>query len=53
MLAYRTAYTLMALTEIQDCGVLEIEGAKRFFNFIITQDNILDAMTLAMKQRRA
>ena len=51
MLAYRTAYTLMALAEIKDCGVLEIEGAKKFFNFIITQDDILDAMTLAMKQR--
>lgn len=51
MLAYRTAYTLMALAEIQDCGVLEIEGAKKFFNFIITQDHILDAMTLAIKQR--
>ena len=51
MLAYRTAYTLMALAEIHDCGVMEIEGAKKFFNFIITQENILDAMTMAMKQR--
>ena len=51
MLAYRTAYTLMALAEIKDCGVLEIEGAKQFFNFIITQDDILDAMTMAMKKR--
>lgn len=51
MLAYRTAYTLMALAEIKDCGVLEIEGAKKFFNFIITQDDILGAMTMAMKQR--
>ena len=50
MIAYRTAYTLLALAEIDECGVLEIDSAKKFFNFIITQDNILDAMTLAMKQ---
>ena len=50
MIAYRTAYTLLALAEIDECGVLEIDSAKKFFNFIITQENILDAMTLAMKQ---
>ena len=50
MIAYRTAYTLLALAEIDECGVLEIDSAKRFFSFIITQENMLDAMTLAMKQ---
>ena len=50
MIAYRTAYTLLALAEIDECGVLEIDSAKKFFSFIITQDNMLDAMTLAMKQ---
>jgi len=49
MIAYRTCYTLMALAEIGDCGVMEIEGVKKFFNFIIMQDDILDAMTLACK----
>ena len=50
MIAYRTAYTQLALAEIDECGVLEIDSAKQFFNFIIMQENILDAMTLAMKQ---
>ena len=40
----------MALAEIDECGVLEIDSAKQFFNFVITQDNMLDAMTMAMKQ---
>lgn len=50
LIAYRTAFTLMALSEIDDCGVMEIEGVKKFFNFIIMQDDILGAMTMAMKK---
>ena len=52
MIAYRTCYTLMALAEIDNCGVMEIEGVKKFFNFIIMQDDILNAMTLARKGQK-
>ena len=52
MIAYRTCYTLMALAQIKDCGVMELEGVKKFFNFIIMQEDILDAMTLACKEQK-
>lgn len=46
---YRTAYSLMALEEIDDCGVMEIEKAKAFFREAILNENVLDGMTSAMK----
>lgn len=53
LLAYRAAYTLLALTEIDDCGVVEIDGARRFFQFILSQDDLLDAMTTALSAQKA
>ena len=47
---YRTAFTLMMLSEIDECGVAsDMDKIKKFFTFIILQDNIFDGMTLAMK----
>ena len=51
MLSYRAAYTLLALAETDECGVMEIEKAKKFFEFILSQDDLLAAMTLALKNR--
>lgn len=51
-IAYRTAFTLMVLSGINECGVMEIEGIKKFFAFIITQDDILGAMSLAMAGKK-
>lgn len=46
---YRTAFTLLMLSEIDKCGVADnIEKIKQFFTFIILQDNIFDGMTMAM-----
>lgn len=48
--AYRTAFTLLMLSEIDDCGVVNnMSQVKQFFNFIILQDSIFDGMTMAMK----
>ena len=48
MIAYRSCYALMALAEINICGVMEIEKAKGFFNQIIMHEDILAAMSAAM-----
>lgn len=48
--AYRAAFTLLMLSEIDECGVVnDMSKIKQFFNFIILQDSIFDGMTMAMK----
>lgn len=50
LISYRTAFTLMMLSQIDKCGVADnLDQIKQFFSFIITQDSPLDAMTQAMK----
>lgn len=47
-IAARTALSYLALLDIEKCGVVEnLEQIKQFFGFIISQDDILDAMTKA------
>lgn len=49
LFAYRTAFTLLMLSEIDECGVADnMEGIKKFFSFIILQDDIFDGMTKIM-----
>ena len=53
-LEYRTAITYMSLCEIGNIGVVDdVEKVKQFFSFLITQDDMLGAMTTAMKQSGA
>lgn len=53
-LAYRTAYTYMSLSEIDDIGVVsDVHKVKQLFSFLITQDDILEGMTKAMGQSGA
>lgn len=47
-IAYRTAYSLMALEDVEECGVMEIRKVKEFFGFVICCEDILDGMTRAM-----
>lgn len=47
---YRTALTYMSLCEIDSVGVLDDSAnIRRFFSYIITQDDTLEAMGRAMK----
>lgn len=48
-IAYRTAYSLMALEEVEDCGVMSIQAAKNYFRAAIYEKDILKGMTLAGK----
>ena len=49
-LKYRTAMTYMALCEIDNIGITDDTARiKHFFEYIMTQDNVVDAMTYAMK----
>ena len=49
-IAYRTAITYMALLETDHVGVVDdTNKIKQFFAYIISQDDIMDAMTGAMK----
>ena len=51
---YRTALTYMALCEIDHIGVVkDTQKIKQFFAYLISQDDILAAMTNAMKQMGA
>lgn len=50
MIAYRTAITYMSLAEIDEVGVIsDTERIKQFFRYIVSQDDVMDAMTNAMK----
>lgn len=47
---YRTAYTYMSLCEIDHIGVVnDTEKVQQFFAYIISQDDVIDAMTNIMK----
>ena len=49
-IAYRTALTYMSLCEIDHIGVVDdTQKIKQFFAYIITQDDVMDAMTGAMQ----
>ena len=51
---YRTALTYMALCEIDHVGVVEdTQKIKQFFGYLITQDDVMAAMTKAMKNMGA
>lgn len=51
---YRTALTYMALCEIDHIGVVDdTQKIKQFFGYLISQDDIMDAMTKAMKNMGA
>lgn len=50
-IAYRTALTYMALCEIDHIGVVDdTQRIKQFFAFIVSQDDVMAAMTSAMKR---
>ncbi|MBE6032870.1 MAG: hypothetical protein E7224_06720 [Clostridiales bacterium] len=50
-IAYRTALTYLALSEIDEVGVLDDTAkVKNFFAYVISQDDVMDAMTTAMKK---
>ena len=51
---YRTALTYMALCEIEHIGVMDdTEKIKNFFGYLVTQEDVMDAMTNAMKHMGA
>lgn len=51
---YRTALTYMALCEIDHIGVLhDTQKIKQFFGYLISQDDMMAAMTIAMKNMGA
>ena len=50
-IAYRTAYSLMVLEEVDDCGVMEIGKVREFFTSIICCDDILEGMTRVLSGR--
>ena len=53
-MAYRTALTYMALCEIDHIGVVDdTQKIKLFFGYLISQDDVMDAMTNAMKNMGA
>ena len=50
-ITYRTAYTYLSLCEVDNIGVVEdTNKIKQFFGFIISQDDVMDAMTIAMRK---
>lgn len=50
-LAYRTALSYLALLDIASCGVTDdLAGIKQFFAYLLTQPDIMDAMTTVLKQ---
>lgn len=53
-MTYRTALTYMSLCEIDQVGVVDdTQKIKQFFGYLITQDDIMGAMTKAMKNMGA
>lgn len=54
VIAYRTAYTYLALAQIDEFGASgDLDQFKQFFTFILSQDNVMDAMTLIRQRRKA
>ena len=53
-IAYRTAVTYMSLCEIDHIGVVDdTQKIKQFFAYLISQDDVMDAMTNALKNAGA
>lgn len=53
-MSYRTALTYMALCEIDNVGVVEdTQKIKQFFGYLVAQDDVMAAMTNAMKHMGA
>ena len=50
-ITYRTAITYLSLCEIDNVGVVDdTDKVKQFFAYIISQEDVMDAMTQAMGQ---
>ena len=48
---YRVALSVIALQEIEDCGVVNnMESIRAYYNHVIKADNILDAMSEMSKR---
>jgi hypothetical protein len=48
-ITYRTALTYLSLCEIDNIGVVEdTNKIKQFFGFVVSQDDVMSAMTAAM-----
>lgn len=53
-LTYRTALTYMSLCEIENVGVVDdTQKIKQFFAYLVMQDDLMGAMTIAMKNAGA
>ena len=54
LIMYRTALTYMALCEIDHVGVVDdVKKTKQFFTYLISQDDVMEAMTNALKNTGA
>ena len=47
-IAYRTAYSLMVLADVDDCGLMDINKVKKFFSDTICSEDIMEGMTRAL-----
>lgn len=45
MIYYRVALALMAMSQIKECGVWDIEAAKKYYEYLLMQDDVIAAMT--------
>lgn len=53
-LDYRTAYTYLALADIEEYGIDNtLDQIKQFFTYVISQERVIDAMTQMMRMRKA
>lgn len=51
-ITYRVAMAYMSLLEIDECGVVDdLEQIRQFLSYIISQEDVLGAMTAALKQQ--
>lgn len=51
-IAYRVAMAYMSLFEIDDCGVVDnLDQIRQFMAYMLSQDDVLSAMTTAMKMQ--
>ncbi len=48
-IAYRTAYSLMALEEIDDCGVMAIQSVKQYLRESLSCQDVLEGMSRARR----
>ena len=45
MISYRVALALMAMMEIRECGVYNIDEARQYYSYLLMQDDVISAMT--------